>query len=260
MECAYYTHEGRLWKGVTYLRMFYIEIAKLLVQVNNHYGTILQACRPYLTAPSREPDLIMEANEQDIAAGQTWHLQHEHTKIDKGEAEFARAPFSIYPKLPVFGAFWLHSVLIEMNGEGYAITAPSGYGKSTQGQLWLKAYPQARIINGDNPIIRKEGNDFIAYGTPFCGKEGYQVNTGVPLMGLCYLKHGETNRIQRMDSALAFAQLLREYRSRFTPENQEKCMELLQQFAETVPVYVLTCNQNVEAAQVAYEGMKHGEN
>ena len=241
--------------------MFYIEIARLLVQVNNQYDTILQACRPYLVSPSREPDLIMKADEQDIAAGQEWVWQHEHTKISNDRAEFSQAPYTIYPQLPAFDAFWLHSVVVEMNGEGYAITAPSGYGKSTQGRLWLKAFPdQARIINGDNPIIRREGHEFIAYGTPFCGKEGYQVNTGVPLRGLCYLKHGETNRIQRMDSALAFAQLLREYQCQFTPENQEKYMELLQQLTEAVPVYVLTCNQDVEAARVAYEGMKHGGN
>lgn len=241
--------------------MFYIEIAHLLVQVNNHYDLILKKCAPYLASPSREPDLVMEADAREIAAGQAWVLQHEHVEISKDEAEFSCAPYTIYPRLSAFDAFWLHSVLIEMNGEGYAITAPSGYGKSTQGRLWLKAFPdQARIINGDNPILRKEGDKFIAYGTPFCGKEGYQVNIGVPLKGLCYLKHGETNGIKRMDRALAFAQLVRGYQSRFTPGNQEKYMELLQQFVETVPVYVLTCNQDVAAARVAYEGMNHGRN
>ena len=241
--------------------MFYIEIAKLLVQVNNHYELIRQHCQPYLVEPCREPDLVMEADEKEIAFGKAWFLQHEHTEITDAESEFSRAPFSIYSKLPAFGAMWLHSVLLEMDGEGYAITAPSGYGKSTQGQLWLKAFPdRARIINGDNPIVRKEGEGFVAYGTPFCGKEGYQVNIGVPLKGFCYLKHGETNSIRRMDSTVAFAQLLREYQCRFTPQNQEKYMELLQQFAEKVPIYVLTCNMDAEAAVVAYEGMKHGGN
>ena len=141
------------------------------------------------------------------------------------------------------------------------VTAPSGYGKTTQARLWLKVFPdRARIINGDNPIVRKDGDGFVAYGTPFCGKEGYQVNTSVPLKGLCYLKHGETNAIQRMDSSLAFAQLLREYQHRFTPENQEKYMEMLQQFVENVPIYVLTCNLDGQAPIVAYEGMKHGGN
>ncbi|MFR5854594.1 MAG: hypothetical protein ACLUE8_09830 [Lachnospiraceae bacterium] len=241
--------------------MFYIEIAKLLVQVNNHYDLIRQQCQPYLVEPHREPDLVMEADEKEIAFGKAWFLQHEHTEITDAESEFSRAPFSIYSKLPAFGAMWLHSVLLEMDGEGYAITAPSGYGKSTQGQLWLKAFPdRARIINGDNPIVRKEGEGFVAYGTPFCGKEGYQVNIGVPLKGFCYLKHGETNSIRRMDSTVAFAQLLREYQCRFTPQNQEKYMELLQHFAETVPVYVLTCNLDGQAPIVAYEGMKHGGN
>ncbi len=156
---------------------------------------------------------------------------------------------------------WLHSVLLEMDGEGLCVTAPSGYGKSTQGRLWLKAFPdRARIINGDNPIVRKEGEGFVAYGTPFCGKEGYQVNIGVPLKGFCYLKHGETNAIRRMDCIVAFAQLLREYQHRFTPQNQEKYMELLQHFAETVPIYILTCNLDGQAPIVAYEGMKHGGN
>lgn len=241
--------------------MFYIEIAKLLVQVNNHYELIRQHCQPYLVEPYREPDLVMEADEKEIAFGKAWFLQHEHTEITDAESEFSRAPFSIYSKLPAFGAMWLHSVLLEMDGEGYAITAPSGYGKSTQGQLWLKAFPdRARIINGDNPIVRKEGEGFVAYGTPFCGKEGYQVNIGVPLKGFCYLKHGETNSIRRMDSTVAFAQLLREYQCRFTPQNQEKYMELLQHFAETVPIYVLTCNLDGQAPIVAYEGMKHGGN
>lgn len=241
--------------------MFYIEIAKLLVQVNNHYELIRQHCQPYLVEPYREPDLVMEADEKEIAFGKAWFLQHEHTEITDAESEFSRAPFSIYSKLPAFGAMWLHSVLLEMDGEGYAITAPSGYGKSTQGQLWLKAFPdRARIINGDNPIVRKEGECFVAYGTPFCGKEGYQVNIGVPLKGFCYLKHGETNSIRRMDSTVAFAQLLREYQCRFTAEYQERHMELLQQFVETVPVYVLTCNLDGQAPIVAYEGMKHGGN
>ncbi len=214
-----------------------------------------------MVEPYREPDLVMEADEKEIAFGKAWFLQHEHTEITDAASEVSRAPFSIYSKLPAFGAMWLHSVLLEMDGKGYAITAPSGYGKSTQGQLWLKAFPdRARIINGDNPIVRKEGEGFVAYGTPFCGKEGYQVNIGVPLKGFCYLKHGETNSIRRMDSTVAFAQLLREYQCRFTPENQEKYMELLQQFAETVPVYVLTCNLDGQAPIVAYEGMKHGGN
>ena len=241
--------------------MFYIEVAKLLIQVNNRYDKISQKCKDYLCEPYREPDLVIEADEQLIAYGLKLFWERGHIEATKGDAEASLAPHNIYGQLPLFGALWLHAVLLEMDGEGYMVTAPSGYGKTTQARLWLKAFPdRARIINGDNPIVRKDGDGFVAYGTPFCGKEGYQVNTSVPLKGLCYLKHGETNAIQRMDSSLAFAQLLREYQHRFTPENQEKYMEMLQQFVETVPIYVLTCNLDGQAPIVAYEGLKHGGN
>lgn len=243
--------------------MFYIEIAELLVQVNNRYEEILSHCQPYLVSVSRKPDLIMEVDEREIASGQKWFREYEHAEISPAEAEFSRAPYMIYPQLPPFDAFWLHAVVIQMGDACYGLTAPSGYGKTTNARLWLQAYPhQARIINGDNPIIRRKGEDFFAYGTPFCGKEGYQVNTGVPLKGFCYLRHGEENAIRRMDKAVAFAQLLRDYQGqfRFYPQYREKYIQLLQDFAETVPIYVLTCNRQAEAARVAYEGMKHGGN
>ena len=54
--------------------MFYIKIAKLLVQVNNHYDLIRQHCQPYLVEPYREPDLVMEADEKEIAFGKAWFL------------------------------------------------------------------------------------------------------------------------------------------------------------------------------------------
>ena len=153
--------------------MFYIKIAKLLVQVNNHYDLIRQQCQPYLVEPHREPDLVMEADEKEIAFGKAWFLKHEHTEITDAASEFSRAPYTIYPQLPQFDALWLHSAVMEMDGEGYAVTAPSGYGKTTQARLWLKAFPgKARIINGDNPIVRKEGGRFYGLWYTFLRQRG----------------------------------------------------------------------------------------
>lgn len=241
--------------------MFYIEIAELLVQVNNRWEALHTHCQPYLCSATREPDLVMEVDDEGITWSQQYFRVHEHREISPEEAELSRATYTIFPQLPQFDAFWLHAAVIQMGDACYGLTAPSGYGKTTNARLWLQAYPhQARIINGDNPIIRRKGETFFAYGTPFCGKEGYQVNTGVPLKGFCYLQHGEENAIRRMDKAVAFAQLLREYQNQFWPQYREKYIQLLQDFAETVPIYVLTCNRQVEAARVAYEGMKHGGN
>lgn len=121
--------------------MFYIEIAKLLIQVNNRYDKIRQKCKDYLCEPYREPDLVIEADEQLIAYGLKLFWEREHIEATKGDAEASLAPHNIYGQLPLFGALWLHAVLLEMDGEGYMVTAPSGYGKTTQARLWLKAFP-----------------------------------------------------------------------------------------------------------------------
>ena len=172
-----------------------------------------------------------------------------------------RIPF--IPSFRQFDALWLHSAVMEMDGEGYAVTAPSGYGKTTHARLWLKAFPgKARIINGDNPIVRKEGEGFMAYGTPFCGKEGYQVNIGVPLKGFCYLKHGEANSIRRLDSRRwPLVSLMREYQGRFTPRVSGKVYGTAAAVRGDRPrLRAHLQSGRARRAVVAYEGMKHGGN
>ena len=241
--------------------MFYIRIAELLIQVINRYDFSRDCCRDYLVGDGK-PDLVLQSTEEEL---------HEAASIIAGTsgatcsfdyAEFIRLHAMLYPLLPSFQAFWQHAVLVELDGNGYAFTAPSGYGKSTHALLWKKWFSdKARIVNGDNPIFRLQDGVFYGYGTPWCGKERFQENRRVPMKGLCYLKHGESNSIRRMSKEMAFSQLLRQNQWVLGRQKQpDDYMQLLETFVEQVPVYELTCNQDVEAAQIAYEGMKHGGN
>lgn len=138
-------------------------------------------------------------------------------------------------------------------GAAYAFTAPSGYGKTTHARLWLEAFgPEARIINGDHPLIRCQNGEFIAYDTPFCGKEGYNVNTGVPLRGICYLTHSQDNRIRPMAHSMALAQLF--YDTCFAKDTVGQYLSFITQLVEHIPVYQLYCN--TDADRVAYLGMQ----
>ena len=119
----------------------------------------------------------------------------------------------------------------------------------------MKAFDDARIINGDNPIIRLRDGVFYAYGTPFCGKEGYNVNTGAPLKGICYLQRSGENRIERMEPYMAFGQLMHEYEV-YAQQQMEKATRVCNQLVEEVPVYRLFCNKEIDAARVAFEGMR----
>jgi len=239
--------------------MFMMRAAGLLFQVNNQYDYIREKCSDYIVQESTAPDIIMEATNSRIHFSQDFKLRYDNEVISAAEAEYDAAPYMIYHLLPDFDAVWLHAAVIELDGQAYAFTAPSGYGKSTHIHLWQQAFgDQIRVINGDNPILRVHDGVFYAYGTPFCGKEGYQINTGVPLRGICCLQHDDNNYIERREPASAFARLLADNYN-ITPETLESHMQIYERLVESVPVYILHCNESPEAALVAWEGMRQVE-
>ena len=130
--------------------MFYIEVAKLLIQINNYYDKIKQKCKDYLCEPYREPDLVIEADDQLIDYGLKLFWEREHIEATKGDAEASLAPHNIYGQLPLFGALWLHAVLLEMDGEGYMVTPFS---------VWIRRWPSpsccGSISIGSRQKIRK---------------------------------------------------------------------------------------------------------
>jgi hypothetical protein len=236
--------------------MFYIKCANILIQVNNRYELIREKCKDYITKIDDEaPQIIMEPSDNRIQFSVDYKRRFEGTEISLDEAEYDAAPYPVYHQFAYYDAFWLHAALIEVDGKGYAFTAYSGCGKSTHVGLWKKAFgDEVSIINGDNPIVRLEDGVFIAYGTPFCGKEGWQINKGVRLCGICFLERATDNRISPMDTAFAYARLLRD-NFNITPETLEAHMELYEKLVEQVPVYKLECNMEIEAAKVARRGL-----
>lgn len=233
--------------------IFDILVAGLRVRINHQHEEVKKRCSEYIVPVEGEPNAVIAAPAEQLQWA--WELE----QMPAPEAEFYCVHRHLYAQLPQYDAFWMHGCAVEMDGHVYIFTARSGYGKTTHSRLWLKAFGnRARIINGDNPLIRWNGHQFIAYGTPFGGKEGYHVNTSAPLKGICYLTHGEQNSIRRMDPQMAYAQILRDSHRCLTEENSEQLMNLLEKFVHTIPVYQLTCNQDVEAAHVAYEGMQNG--
>ena len=237
--------------------MFQIQRADTTIQINNRYQLCEQHCREYLYQDGERPDITVEVSEREIDAFIAMAQNYGMKELSREMAEIYCVHEMIYRQLPLVGAFRLHAVAVEVDGVAYAFSAPSGYGKTTHAKLWLQQFPdRARIINGDNPVFRKIGQTYHAYGTPFCGKERYQVKTHAPLRGLCYLTRSEINRIWRKEPSMAFGELVHGYQEMFTKENQDAYLALLQDFAETVPVYQLCCNMNPEAALVAYEGMQ----
>lgn len=236
--------------------MFDVRIADIDVRLDNRYQDMEERCKDYIVE-SKSPDLVIGSSPAGRKLWKDYYRETLGIEKQDGEAEMEDMLQHFYSKLYLFDAFWMHACVVELGQEAYAFTAPSGYGKTTHAGLWLKAFgDRARIINGDNPIVRLKQDTFYIYGTPFCGKEGWNVNTKAPLKGICYLKHSNVNRLEKMSPAMGYAQLLRDSKPALQKKNTQKLMQLYERLTETVPFYSLECNMEEEAALIAYEGMR----
>ena len=159
-------------------------------------------------------------------------------------------------KILEYDGIILHASVIEKDGKAYAFTAPSGTGKSTHCRLWLDVFPDARIINGDKPLIRYIDGKLYAYGTPWCGKENYNINTKAELSSICFLSRGNENSITAIDKNAALKKIFSQLLLPETMSQSENFFNMLTLICEKVKFFHLQCNMEKEAAIVSYNGMK----
>jgi hypothetical protein len=136
------------------------------------------------------------------------------------------------------GGFLLHSASAIRNGKAFLFAGVSGAGKTTISRL---TPPDATLLTDEISYIRKLGEGYVAYGTPFTGELAkLGENTSAPVAELYLLAKGE-NRIEPVAVAEAGRELLANML--FFAEDQEMVDQVFQaacNFVSRVPVYRLT--------------------
>lgn len=150
----------------------------------------------------------------------------------------------------------IHASLVRKEGRGYAFTAKSGTGKSTQVSNWLRFIPGCDLMNDDNPIVRViDGKAFI-YGSPWSGKTPCYRNVKAEFGGVAQIKRAQENKLQRLNTIDSFVTLLPSCSTMKWDERVFLCnSQTVSKILETVPVYNLFCLPDRESAEVASEGM-----
>jgi len=153
-------------------------------------------------------------------------------------------------------AFMLHSALIDVEGTGVAFTALSGTGKTTHMLLWQKLLGnKLTIVNGDKPIVRFFENEKYpyGYGTPWCGKERLSTTGRVPLKHLCFIERGEKNTCERLIQSDVLDKIFDQI---YIPQSDAistyNTLTLADRLLNTCSLWKITCNTDIEAAEVAY--------
>lgn len=175
--------------------------------------------------------------------------------LSDGEIEYIGMGAAFYKELLRFDGMMLHASAVELDGEAYLFSAPSGTGKSTHTEGWLRVFDKARIINDDKPALRKVNGRYFAFGTPFSGKHDISLNEGYPVKGICFLDRGE-NQINKLSLLQAMTPL---FNQTIRPDDESK-MDLLCRRAEdllgNVSFYAMLCDTSDKAVKMAYDMMK----
>ena len=181
--------------------------------------------------------------------------------VAEGECSYINAVLTAFLRKFVvwaidYQALFLHSALVNVGGVGIAFSAPSGTGKTTHMRLWQKMLGEKlSIVNGDKPIVRFFENEEypIGYGTPWNGKEKYGNNSKVPIRHLCFIERAEKNSCERVESKqileLFFNQI---YIPKNSALNILNTLNLADSFLKKVDVWIIKCNMDIEAAEIAY--------
>ncbi len=227
------------------------EIAGLRIQIKNRYEYTNKFCAAYLSSDQFSPaDISVSATEEEIAAEKSLS-----PNFSDGYVENICLYRNICLLLPTKGRMLMHCSILGYEGNAYAFLGKSGTGKSTHTRLWLKYLPSAKVINGDKPILEYKDGQFIAYGTPWMGKEHWGENSQAPLKGLCFLEQAKTNDIRRLSSSEATSRLFMQLLLPRDEENAAATLELADKMVTEVPAYLLRCDISEEATQKSFEAL-----
>ena len=237
--------------------MFKIEMAGFVIEICNKYDFVKNQCVDYIVDENTQALFSVEATTEQIEK----ERQDATFKTSDGYLESVCIYRNIALMLPKFDAFLFHAAVVKVDDKGFAFTAKSGVGKSTHIRLWQKLLgDKLTIVNGDKPIIREIDGKVYAFGTPWCGKEGYNVNTSVELKAICFIERGEVDEIVPFEKALAAGKIIHQIIVPKTSADTIKVLDMLDSFINKLDVWKLKCTMDISAAKLSYNAMKGGIN
>lgn len=229
------------------------KIADLLVAVPEA-GDLVSRCRDYRCKAIEEKldaDICVRTEPTEDEKQFYWDLsENDSIYVISGE--------DFLFKLLRFSGLMLHASAVEVDGRAYLFSAPSGTGKSTHTKLWQEMFGEkARVFNDDKPALRYLDGKWYAYGTPWCGKDGININMRAPIGGICFLQQADKNEIRRLGMKEASQKIIWQTLRKFKlVENLDLMLSHVDSLVRNIPVFELKNRPEPEAARLSYETMR----
>ena len=227
------------------------KIADLIAEIPEA-GGMAPRCRDYLYESNKNPDIVIRAE----AYGNRPHP----ASFSEENIAYMESCRQFYRCLLDFEGFYLHSSAVMAEGNVFLFSGFSGVGKSTHVRLWQQLPElETTVINDDKPALRRIDGTWIAYGTPWCGKDGINANASGSLAGICFLMQAKQNKIRRLSAEEAMPLVLAQTIWKLSDARKlDKLLHLLEQLLEEIPIYELENLPEPAAAALSYETMRQG--
>lgn len=222
------------------------KIAGLTVGMDT-FGKTMKQAEKFEAEQSEEFDVVVSSEALPV---QEWEKN-----FTPESAEYMKTGMDFYNKILHFDGMMLHSSAVVLDGYAYLFTAASGTGKSTHTKLWCDNFDGAVILNDDKPVMKLENGIWYAYGTPWSGKTDLNLNLRVPLGGIAVLERGTENSIERISGKRAVYAVLNQTIRSYDAALRMKTIDLISDLLEKVPVWLLRCNTEKDAAVLSKEAM-----
>lgn len=147
---------------------------------------------------------------------------------------------------------------IDQQELGYLFLGHSGTGKSTHARQWLAAFPDAWLLNDDNPILRvMENGEVRVYGSPWSGKTPCYKNAHARVGGIIKLSQAPFNELQVLTLPQAYAYMLSSASGlKIDRQMADELYNSIKHIITHVKCCHLNCLPNTDAAEVCYRGVE----
>ena len=223
------------------------EIANLKVEMDPKYERLMRQSASYESSGAPVIRIAPDPNDESRVV---------MSSPSEEEREYICCSAAFCRKIVRHGRFFLHASAVVYEGEAYLFSAPSGTGKSTHTAFWRELFPGSYILNDDKPVIWPKEERITVWGSPFAGKTNLQVNKGVPLKGICFLKQGNENQMQQVTEDHALALMLNNTWRPRSNEEMNLLLDMIEQVVSRVTIYEMSCTRELEAAKLSCRVMK----
>ena len=232
--------------------MVNILLAGIPVEFDNRFPQLADLCRGFET--DLPPALSIRVSDSELEEERSKQAEVFSDGYLETVCCYRKAALALLDR----DIFVMHGSVVELDGAGYAFLAPSGVGKTTQTRLWQRHFgSRLRVINGDKPLIRMVHDGasvrFLAYGTPWRGKEGLGCNAAAELKAIFFLNRSSVPSAEPASQEQKVDLLFRQLLMPAQPERMLRLLTMADGLVSTVPFYMLHCDMTERSVLCAYQ-------